>query len=158
MSRRMPPKHKKAPSRCGQESITFADSCCRCKKKKKINHLRSKFPAKEMATVGIPAKRSAESDELRDGGRDTEDRSNLDGSDIESLAAAVRRGDVERVCLDSPWDWDAHRRRCVREALKPLLLLTVRARGSTECGGGGGGEETREGRRRGIQQPGGKAA
>ena len=81
---------------------------------------------------------------------------------MESLTAAVRRGDVERVCPDSPWDWDAHRRRCVREALKLLLLLlllTVRARGSTECGGGGGGgEETREGRRRGIQQPGGKAA
>ncbi len=53
---------------------------------------------------------------------------------------------MSRVCLDSLWDWDAHLRWCVREALKPLLLLlTVRARGSTECGGG---EETREGRGR----------
>lgn len=72
---------------------------------------------------------------------------------------------MSRVCLDSLWDWDARLRWCVREAPKPLLLLlllllTVRTRGSTECGGG---EETKEGgggvqRRRGIQQPGVKAA
>lgn len=51
---------------------------------------------------------------------------------------------MSRVCLDSLWDWDARLRWCVREAPKPLLLLllTVRTRGSTECGGG---EETKEG-------------
>lgn len=64
---------------------------------------------------------------------------------LEAWPQRSEGGDVERVCLDSLWDWDAHLRWCVREALKPLLLLlTVRARGSTECGGG---EETREGRR-----------
>ena len=59
MSRRMPPKHKKAPS--VQTGINhFRRQLLQIQKIKirneeKKNHLRSKFPAKEMATMGIPA-------------------------------------------------------------------------------------------------------
>lgn len=74
---------------------------------------------------------------------DTESKLKTNIADVENLTGKVRGGDVERVCLDSLWEWDAHLRWCVRKAQKPLLLLlTVRARGSTECGGG---EEMREG-------------
>lgn len=74
---------------------------------------------------------------------DTENTLKTNTVDVKNLTTKVRGGDVDKVCLDSLWEWDAHLRWCVREALKPLLLLlTVRARGSAECGGG---EEMREG-------------
>lgn len=69
---------------------------------------------------------------------DTENRVKENRTDVESLLL----GGVERVRLDSLWDWDARLRWCVREAPRLLLLLlTVRTRGSTECGGG---EERKE--------------
>lgn len=68
---------------------------------------------------------------------DTENRAKENRTDVESLLL----GGVERVRLDSLWDRDARLRWCVREAPRLLLLLTVRTRGSTECGGG---EERKE--------------
>lgn len=97
--------------------------------------------------MGIPTKYGAQADKCQDKGGRWGKRLKTNKADAESLTAEVWGGDVESVCVDSLWDCESPLRWCVREALKPLLLplllLTVRARGSTECGGG---EETRKGR------------
>lgn len=76
----------------------LVDSCCGYTITSEVN-------SQTMATVGIPAKRRAECDRLRS---ETEHRQEINRADAESLTAAIRGGDVERVCPDSPWDRDAH--------------------------------------------------